>query len=92
MHEERTDLKEHLPYFKQEIAKGRLQKDIAEELGLPKSDLRTISYYLRKEEPLHYETEADYTIRREKAKKIEPIVVNGKTWYDVTPFLIYCGG
>ena len=87
----RTDLKALVPYFKQEIAKGRTVKDIAEEKNFTKSAYQTMVYYLRRENTGEKQEEI-YHIRPEKKKQVVPFEQDGKVWYDITPFIIDCGG
>lgn len=86
----RTDIKSLIPYFKQEMAKGRTVKDIAEEKNFTKSAYQTMVYYLRRESN---EPQVEiYTIRPEKKKQVVSFEQGGKVWYDITPFIIDCGG
>ncbi len=72
------------------MAKGRTIKDIAEEKNFTKSAYQTMVYYLRREN--YIDKQDVYLFRPEKEKKVEPFVQDGKTWYDITPFIIDCGG
>ena len=86
----KLDIKGLIPYFKQEMAKGRTAKAIAEEKNFSKSAYQIMKYYLRREtnEP----KEEIYTIRPEKKKQVVSFEQDGKVWYDITPFIIDCGG
>lgn len=86
----KLDIKGLMPYFKEEMAKGRTVKDIAKEKNFTKSAYQTMVYYLRREsnEP----QEEIYTIHPEKEKQVVSFEQDGKVWYDITPFIIDCGG
>lgn len=86
----KLDIKGLIPYFKQEMAKGRTIKDIAEEKSFTKSAYQTMVYYLRREN--YIDKQDVYLFRPEKEKKVVSFVQDGKTWYDITPFIIDCGG
>lgn len=87
----KLDIKGLIPYFKQEMAKGRTVKDIAEEKNFTNSAYQTMVYYLRRENTEDEQKEI-YLIRPEKEKNVVSFVQDGKTWYDITPFIVDCGG
>lgn len=87
-----TDIKGLMPYFIEEMAKGRTIKEIAAEKGFSSSAYQNMVYYLNMDNRIQKHKEEVYTIRPEKPKKVETFVQDGKVWYDVTPFLIDCGG
>lgn len=87
---EKRNLKALLPYIKEQFKRGRDRTEVYEELNLDHSARMNIAACLRRDEEMK-EPET-YIILPPKKRKREKVVINGKTYWDITEDVIDCGG
>lgn len=85
------DLRSLVPWIKEGLQKGKTHKQIYDELFLTPSQRVDMTYYLKEDEIPKDETDG-LTFMPQKKIQRKIVTVKGKTYLDVTEYMVDCGG